>query len=80
MDRKILSVIIDHYDGGPVGVKTIAISVGEETDTIEEYYEPFLVQSGLLKRTSRGRMATKLAYAHLNRNFIRDDQPEIWNS
>lgn len=70
MDRKILSIIIEHYDGGPVGIKTIAISVGEETDTIEEYYEPFLVQTGLLKRTQRGRMATKLAYNHLNKNNL----------
>lgn len=67
MDRKILSTIIDKYSGGPVGLKTIAISVGEETDTIEDYYEPFLVQTGLLKRTSRGRMATESAYAHLGR-------------
>lgn len=67
MDRRILSIIIDHYDGGPVGIKTIAISVGEETDTIEDYYEPFLVQSGLLKRTSRGRMTTRHAYEHLGK-------------
>lgn len=65
MDRKILNIIIDHYDGGPVGIKTIAISIGEETDTIEDYYEPFLVQSGLLKRTPRGRMVTRRAYQHL---------------
>lgn len=65
MDRTILRTIIDHYEGGPVGVKTIAISVGEEPDTIEEYYEPFLVQSGFLKRTQRGRMATRRAYEHL---------------
>ncbi|MGL4370537.1 MAG: Holliday junction branch migration DNA helicase RuvB [Spirochaetota bacterium] len=66
MDRRILSIIIDHYDGGPVGVKTIAISVGEEPDTIEDYYEPFLVQSGLLKRTSRGRVASRRAFEHLH--------------
>jgi Holliday junction DNA helicase RuvB len=65
MDRRILSTIIDHYDGGPVGVKTIAISIGEETDTIEDYYEPFLVQCGFLKRTSRGRVVSKRAYEHL---------------
>ena len=66
MDRRILSVIIDHYEGGPVGVKTIAISVGEEADTVEDYYEPFLVQTGLLKRTPRGRVATRRAYEHLH--------------
>jgi Holliday junction DNA helicase RuvB len=65
MDRRILSIIIDHYEGGPVGVKTIAISIGEESDTVEDYYEPFLVQSGLLKRTPRGRVATRRAYEHL---------------
>ncbi|HPB81051.1 MAG TPA: Holliday junction branch migration DNA helicase RuvB [Spirochaetota bacterium] len=65
MDRRILASIIEKYDGGPVGVKTIAISVGEEIDTLEDFYEPFLVQSGLLKRTPRGRVATRIAYEHL---------------
>lgn len=65
MDRRILSVIIRNYNGGPVGVKTIAISVGEEPDTIEDYYEPFLVQVGVLQRTPRGRYATANAYRHL---------------
>lgn len=65
MDRRILSSIIEKYNGGPVGLKTIAISVGEETDTLEDYYEPFLVQIGLLKRTPRGRMVTANAYKHL---------------
>ena len=65
MDRRILHTIIDKYSGGPVGIKTIAISVGEEIDTLEDYYEPFLVQIGLLKRTPRGRMATAAAYSHL---------------
>jgi holliday junction DNA helicase RuvB len=65
MDRRILNIIINHYEGGPVGVKTISISVGEESDTIEDYYEPFLVQCGFLKRTPRGRVATRKAYEHL---------------
>jgi len=65
MDRRILSVIINNYNGGPVGVKTIGISVGEEPDTIEDYYEPFLVQVGVLQRTPRGRYATLNAYRHL---------------
>ncbi len=69
MDRRILSTIIETYDGGPVGIKTIAISVGEEIDTLEDYYEPFLVQAGMLKRTPRGRMATRMAYDHLGIDF-----------
>jgi holliday junction DNA helicase RuvB len=87
MDRKILKVIIDHYEGGPVGLKTIAISVGEEEDTIEEYYEPFLVQCGLIKRTSRGRVAARKAYEHLemankfkeDRDSIREDQKNLFS-
>lgn len=69
MDRKILKIIIENYEGGPVGAKTIAISIGEEVDTLEDYYEPFLVQSGLLKRTPRGREATRTAYEHLGIGF-----------
>ena len=69
MDRRILSVIIDKYQGGPVGIKTIAISVGEEIDTLEDFYEPFLVQIGFLKRTPRGRMATPAAYAHIGKGY-----------
>ncbi len=69
MDRKILHTIIDKYNGGPVGLKTIAISVGEETDTLEDFYEPFLVQIGLLKRTPRGRVVTAHAYEHLKIPF-----------
>lgn len=69
MDKKILSVIIDHHGGGPVGLTTLAIAVGEESDTVEELYEPFLILEGLLKRTPRGRMATELAYRHLGRQY-----------
>ena len=69
MDRKILNMIINKYGGGPVGLKTIAIAVGEETDTIEDYYEPFLVQTGFIQRTSRGRMATPSAYTHLGMKY-----------
>ncbi|HOP31069.1 MAG TPA: Holliday junction branch migration DNA helicase RuvB [Spirochaetota bacterium] len=76
MDRRILHSIIEKYSGGPVGLKTIAISVGEETDTLEDYYEPFLVQSGLLKRTPRGRMATMSAYRHLDIKFNSSLQEE----
>jgi Holliday junction DNA helicase RuvB len=69
MDNKILSIIIDKFNGGPVGVGTIATAVGEQPGTIEEVYEPFLIQQGYLQRTSRGRKATELAYKHLNRNL-----------
>ena len=65
MDARILRTIIEKHEGGPVGVATIAAAIGEEPDTIEEVYEPFLVQNGFLQRTPRGRMATKHAYRHL---------------
>lgn len=65
MDRKILSVLIEHYDGGPVGVRTLAVACGEEVRTLEDIYEPYLIQCGFLKRTPRGRMATAKAYKHL---------------
>jgi len=64
MDARLLRAIIEKFDGGPVGVTTIAAAVGEDADTLEEVYEPFLVQNGLLQRTPRGRMATALAYKH----------------
>ena len=64
MDTRILKTIIEKFDGGPVGVKTIAAAVGEDEGTIEEVYEPFLVQNGFLQRTPRGRSATALAYRH----------------
>jgi Holliday junction DNA helicase RuvB len=66
MDKRIIRTIIEKYDGGPVGLNTIAVAVAEESDTIEEVYEPFLIQEGFLKRTPRGRMATSLAYEHFN--------------
>ena len=65
MDRKILSTIIEKYDGGPVGVETLAASVSEEKDTIEDVYEPYLIQEGFINKTPRGRLATRLAYEHL---------------
>lgn len=67
MDNKILVTIIDKFKGGPVGLKTIATAVGEDEGTIEEVYEPFLIQEGFLMRTSRGREVTELAYKHLGR-------------
>lgn len=66
MDRKLLEVIIRHYDGGPVGLKTLAVACAEEVRAIEDIYEPYLIQQGFLKRTPRGRMATQRAYQHIN--------------
>ncbi len=69
MDNKILSVIIDKFNGGPVGLNNISTAVGEESGTIEEVYEPFLIKEGYLKRTPRGREATEHAYKHLGKQF-----------
>jgi Holliday junction DNA helicase RuvB len=66
MDKKILEVIIHKFKGGPVGINTLAVAVGEEEDTIEEIYEPFLIQEGFLDRTPRGRFVTDRAYKHLD--------------
>jgi Holliday junction DNA helicase RuvB len=65
VDRIILDSIVHKFGGGPVGLSTLAIAVGEEPETVEDAYEPFLLQSGLIKRTPRGRMATVHAYGHL---------------
>jgi len=68
MDKKILTVIMDHHNGGPVGLNTIAATVGEEPETLSEVYEPYLILQGFIKRTPRGREVTTLAYEHLERN------------
>lgn len=65
VDRRILRTIVEKYDGGPVGLETVAVSVSEDPETVEDVYEPFLMQLGFLARTPRGRVATKLAYEHL---------------
>ena len=65
VDRKFLSILIDHYDGGPAGIQAIAAAVGEDRGTLEDLYEPFLIQEGFLQRTPRGRVATRRAYEHL---------------
>ncbi len=65
MDRRLLTALIEKYDGGPVGLGTLAVVVGEEAETLEDVYEPFLIMEGFLKRTQRGRVATPLAYTHL---------------
>ena len=72
MDNRILSIIIDKFNGGPVGLNTISTAVGEESGTIEEVYEPFLIKEGYLKRTPRGREATEHAYKHLGKQFGHD--------
>jgi len=69
MDRRLLSIIISDYDGGPVGVETLAAAIGEPRDTVEDVYEPFLLQQGFLGRTPRGRVATRKAYEHLNLKY-----------
>ena len=74
MDRKILSTIIEKYDGGPVGIETLAASVSEEKDTIEDVYEPFMIQEGFINKTPRGRLATRLAYEHLKIPFRGNQQ------
>ncbi|MBP5304882.1 MAG: Holliday junction branch migration DNA helicase RuvB, partial [Lachnospiraceae bacterium] len=66
IDREILRSMITKFDGGPVGLDTIAVSIGEDTGTLEDVYEPYLIQAGFLKRTPRGRMVTENAYKHLN--------------
>ncbi|MFT3979643.1 MAG: Holliday junction branch migration DNA helicase RuvB [Ferruginibacter sp.] len=71
MDNRILTTIIDKFKGGPVGLTTIATAVGEEPGTLEEVYEPFLIQEGFLQRTARGREATAKAYEHLGKTFSR---------
>jgi Holliday junction DNA helicase RuvB len=78
MDREILRTIIEKFDGGPVGLSTIAISVNEEEHTIEAAHEPYLIQAGLVSRTPRGRVATKLAYEHLGLKPPMQQQ-ELWN-
>lgn len=79
-DNKILLTIIDKFHGGPVGISTIATAIGEDPGTVEEVYEPFLIMEGFIKRTPRGRMATKLAYDHLGRNPYQGNimEPELF--
>lgn len=66
-DRRFLEILIDNYNGGPVGIETIAATLGEDSDTLEDVYEPFLIQRGFIQRTPRGRIATASAYTHLKR-------------
>lgn len=77
IDNKILLTIIDKFKGGPVGVSTIATAIGEDSGTIEEVYEPFLIMEGFIKRTPRGRMATELAYRHFGRKMFSGLSSEV---
>ncbi|GAB4265673.1 Holliday junction branch migration DNA helicase RuvB [Thermincola ferriacetica] len=81
IDRRLLTTIIDKFGGGPVGLDTLAASIGEEADTIEDVVEPFLLQLGFLNRTPRGRQATPLAYKHLGRTCAEEaaKQTELWS-
>ena len=65
LDRKLLRTIIEKFDGGPVGIESLSASIGEERGTLEDVIEPFLIQQGLVARTARGRVATRLAWQHL---------------
>ncbi|MGD0574287.1 MAG: Holliday junction branch migration DNA helicase RuvB [Anaerolineales bacterium] len=77
IDRRVLRTIIEKYSGGPVGLGTIAASISEEPDTIMDVYEPYLLQLGFLDRTPQGRVATRLAYEHLNLTYNRGEQPDL---
>ena len=80
IDRKVLKTIMEKFDGGPVGLDTIAAAISEEADTIESVYEPYLLQLGFLERTPRGRMATHLAYEHLGLKYKKGNAPQgsLW--
>jgi Holliday junction DNA helicase RuvB len=77
MDRKLLLVVLEKFDGGPVGVDNLAAAISEERDTIEDVLEPYLIQQGFLKRTPRGRMATTIAYQHFG---IALPQQGLWEN
>ena len=78
MDRTILLTLIDKFDGGPVGIDSLSSAIGEERNTIEDVYEPYLIQEGFLHRTTRGRVATKLAYEHFGKKWISKEQEGLF--
>ena len=78
MDNRILTAIMDKFKGGPVGITTIATAVGEDAGTLEEVYEPFLIQEGFLARTARGRIVMDKAYTHLGRKKPTGFQPNLF--
>ena len=77
MDKRILETVIVKFAGGPVGLSSLAVAVGEEPDTLEEVYEPYLIMEGYLKRTSQGRVATELSYKKLGLQPGKDAQPKL---
>lgn len=77
LDKMILGLLVKEFGGGPVGLKTLAVAIGEEEDTIEEVYEPYLVQQGYIKRTSRGRVATSKAFEYIGIEM--EEQPTLWD-
>ena len=80
MDRRLLMAMIEKFDGGPVGVDSLAAAVGEERDTIEDVYEPFLIQQGFVMRTPRGRVATNNAYKHFGlKPPEKNGPPDLFN-
>jgi Holliday junction DNA helicase RuvB len=78
MDRKLLETIIEKFSGGPVGIETLAVAVGEERDTLEDVYEPYLVKEGYIDRTTRGRIASRKSYEHLGRKLPKDHQGRLF--
>jgi len=79
MDRKILLTIIEKFNGGPVGIETLSAAIGEEKDTIEDVYEPYLLQEGFIKRTPRGRVVTSKTYKHFGLKEKLTEQKELFN-
>lgn len=79
MDRQFLATIIDKFNGGPVGLNTLAVALGEDQDTIEDVFEPFMIQRGLIDRTPRGRVATPQAYTHLGRTVPRNSSRDLFD-
>jgi len=78
MDRTILLTLIDKFQGGPVGIDNLAAAIGEEKTTLEDVYEPYLIQEGYLQRTSRGRIATRAAYEHFGRSWTGGNQKDLF--
>jgi Holliday junction DNA helicase RuvB len=78
LDRKVLKLILETYSGGPVGIEALAASLNEEVDTIADIVEPYLLKAGYLKRTSRGRIATKLTFEHFGIKYSKENQPELF--
>jgi len=78
MDRTILLALIDKFDGGPVGIDSLSSAIGEEKTTLEDVYEPYLIQEGYIQRTTRGRVATKITYEHFGRTWVDRNQKELF--